>query len=161
MAFWSVAQTEPQREAVAVHFLGEQGFDTYLPVIKAQRRLLPLFPSYVFVQIESAWWAITRTIGVLRVLTNGDHPAELRDDVIAKIRAQEKNGIVKLPTPRPRFVIGDKVSVIAGSFLGQIGIYDGMAGKARERVLLDLLGRQVRVELAKNAIEPIQRIAVS
>ena len=159
MAFWSVAQTEPQRENVAVHFLGEQGFETYLPVIKAQRRLLPLFPSYLFVRIENAWWAIGRTIGVLRVLCNGDHPAESRDEIVMKIKAQEKNGVVKLPTPRPKFIVGDKVSVVTGSFMGQIGIYDGMSGKARERVLLDLLGRKVPVELPKNAIEPL-RVAI-
>jgi transcriptional antiterminator RfaH len=156
MSFWSVAQTEPQREPTAVRFLGDQGFETYLPVIKAKRRLVPLFPSYLFVRIELTWWAIGRTIGVLRVLQNGDRPAQLRDEVVMKIQAQEKNGIVKLPAPRPRFLVGDSVRVIAGSFADKIGVYDGMTGKERERVLLDLLGRKVPVELPKNAIEPYQ-----
>jgi Transcription termination factor nusG len=54
--YWSVAQCETRRESTAARFLHDQGFVTYLPKIKiAHKRIVPLFPSYLFVRIVDRW----------------------------------------------------------------------------------------------------------
>ena len=55
------------------------------------------------------------------------------------IRKQERNGLVKLPEREHRLKKGQKVRITGGSFAGQIGLYEGLSGKDRARVLLELL----------------------
>jgi transcriptional antiterminator RfaH len=154
MSFWSVCQTETNREATAVHFLDQQRFETYLPKIKTQRRLVPLFPSYVFVRIEDHWWSIANTIGVINLLMSGEQPAKLKDEIVNAIKAKEKNGVVKLPEPK-RIKRGDKIRIVRGSFGGHLAIFEGMSGNDRSRVLLDLLGRKVVVEIPKADLQQL------
>lgn len=157
--FWTVAQTESQREHVAARALKISGFDTYLPEIKMKRRgewlTQPLFPSYIFVRVVNGWHGIVWGIGVVRVLMAGEQPARLADSVIAQIQDREsRDGFIRLSRRRP--LIGTKVRVLSGQFRGHIGLYDGMTARDRERVLLDLLGRSVPVELAQtDQIEPV------
>jgi transcription antitermination factor NusG len=174
MAYWSVAQTEAQREATAAEWLARDGFETYLPKIKVVRQVIrghtrwhertrtisrvePLFPSYLFVRIVDRWWSIGNTIGVTRLLLAGDHPANVSDKEINKIMAQERGGLIRLPQP-PGLKRGDQVRIVRGTFLHHIGIYDGMSGKQRERVLLDLLGRQVTVDLPSDHLQPLDSV---
>jgi transcription antitermination factor NusG len=156
IGYWTVAQTEPMREAVAVSHLERAGYTTYLPRIKSTKRVVPLFPTYAFVRITDHWYSAMATIGVIRLLLDADRPARVGDEVIHKIKAQERGGLVKLAAPRPRFIQGDKVRIVRGNFLGHLGIYDGMTGKERERILLDLLGRKVQVELPRTDIQPLE-----
>jgi transcription elongation factor/antiterminator RfaH len=156
--FWGVAQTETRREATAARFLADQGFVTYLPRIRVQKRVQPLFPSYLFVRIESRWWNINQTIGVIALLTTGDAPARLRDNVIEIIKAKERGGIVRLPDPN-QLRSGARVRITRGSFEGHIAIYQGMSGKDRERVLLNLLGRKVLAEVHKQDLVPAPDLA--
>jgi len=77
---------------------------------------------------------------------DGEMPAQLSDEIITSIRGREIDGIVVLPRA-PRLRYGQPVRVLRGSFEGKIGIYHGMIGRDRERILLDLLGRKVSVIL--------------
>jgi transcriptional antiterminator RfaH len=45
------------------------------------------------------------------------------------------------------FALGDKVRVIAGAFAESLALFDGQADRDRIAILLDLLGRKVRVSL--------------
>jgi transcription antitermination factor NusG len=156
--FWSVAQTETRREGTAARFLADQNFTTYLPKIKVKQRVTPLFPSYVFVRIIDRWWSVNQTIAVIRLLTAGDQPAQIRDSIVDTIKAKERGGIVRLPPPQG-LRVGETVRVLRGSFEGHIGLYAGMSGKDRERVLLDLLGRKVPVDFHKADIVSTPDIA--
>jgi len=156
MAFWSVCQTQTQREDVAAMFLGQRGYETYLPRIKERRHERPLFAGYIFVRIHLSWWPILSTVGVIRLLRNGDEPCRLNDDIVTKIQAQTdpKSGLVRLPKKRG-LERGDRVRMVRGSFLGHIGLYDGQSGKDRQRVLLDLLGRQVPIDCVLADFSPL------
>jgi transcription elongation factor/antiterminator RfaH len=154
MSFWSVCQTETNRELTAVHFLDQQRFETYLPKIRTARRIVPLFPSYVFVRIEDHWWSIANTIGVIDLLMSGEHPAKLKDEIVNTIKAKEKNGVVKLPEPK-RLKPGDRIRIKQGSFEGHFAVFEGMNGHDRSRVLLDLLGRKVVVVINKSDVQQL------
>ena len=155
MSFWSVAQTESQRERTAQRFLEQNGFETYLPMIKVSRRNVPLFPAYLFVRIVDRWYSIQHTIGVLQLLSSGELPSRLDDKVIAQIRGQERNGVVRLPKPRG-LQLGDRVVVLRGAFFDRVGLYDGQSSRDRQFVLLELLGRSVRVEVGKQDLRAIK-----
>ena len=160
---WLVAQTESQREAVALRWLTEQRYEPYLPQIRVKRYwagrvvegLEPLFRGYLFVKAVAVWQPILRAIGIIDLLHAGDGPAQLDDAVLAEIRARERDGVVVLPGP-PRLKRGDPCRVIRGSLLGRRGIYQGMRPKQRERALLDLLGRLVVVDFPRGDLEAIR-----
>lgn len=46
---------------------------------------------------------------------------------------------------RPSFAPGDKVRVLAGAFLDSAGLFHGLADHDRISILLEMLGRKVRV----------------
>lgn len=155
-ARWYVVQTQPHAEAKAVSHLNRQGFDAYLPRYLKRRRharqietvRAPLFPRYMFVSIDLAtqrWRCIQSTVGVSRLVCNGEDPAPVSDHVIASLRAREDaEGLVHLE-PQPRFRPGEQVRITDGALTSCLGLYEGMADGDRVKVLLDLLGRKVRV----------------
>jgi transcriptional antiterminator RfaH len=155
---WYVVQTHPHAEARAAQHLNRQEFVTYLPRYLKKRRharrveevTAPLFPRYLFVSIDLAtqrWLSIRSTFGVTRLVCHGDRPAAVQDEIVEALRQREdENGLVKLDR-RPQFAPGDKVSVLYGPFQDCWGLYEGMSGKERVAILLDLLGRKVRVNV--------------
>jgi transcriptional antiterminator RfaH len=156
MSFWTVLQTETQREHIARLMLMRQGFETYMPRIQIRpNRIVNLFPSYIFIEIIDRWWAARWTIGVIKILMDGERPARVPDGIIEAIRKQEVGGFVKLPNRNNGKRRGEKVKIIRGSFQGHLAIYDGMSGKERERVLLELLGQMVPVELPSRDVVPL------
>jgi transcriptional antiterminator RfaH len=155
---WYVIQTHAHAEGKAAAHLARQGFDAYLPRYLKRRRharrietvAAPLFPRYLFVTVDMVcqrWRAIHSTIGVARLVCNGDDPVPVTDDVIAILKAREDGqGFVTL-RQRPRFALGEKVRVLDGVFADCLGLFDGMKDSDRVAVLLDLLGRKVRLVL--------------
>ena len=161
---WYVAQTRPHAEAKASHHLRSQGFEIYLPRYLKQRRharrvekvASPLFPNYVFVAIDVAtqrWLSIDSTIGVTKLVRNGDLPTPVPQQVIDALRRREDaNGFVQL-IRRPRFSPGDKIRVVGGAFCDCYGLYEGMTARERIAILLELLGRKVRAVVDTDMIE--------
>ena len=156
MSYWSVVQTESQRERVAAEFLGAAQYEIYLPQILVKRKVMPLFPGYLFVTIREQWWAVRWTIGVIRVLMNGEGmPAQVPAKIVDGIRRREgSDGLVKLPKVRG-LERGDAVRIVGGSFAGHLAIYEGQSGEARVCVLLELLGRKTRMSLGRSDIEVV------
>jgi transcriptional antiterminator RfaH len=155
---WYVVQTHPHAEKKASWHLQRQAFETYYPRYLKKRRharrietvAAPLFPRYLFVAVDMTtqrWLAVRSTIGVTRLVCHGDNPAALPLDVLDALkRSEDANGFVQLDR-RPRFLPGDKVSVLGGAFQDCCGLYEGMSSTDRVTILLDLLGRKVRVNL--------------
>jgi transcriptional antiterminator RfaH len=153
---WYVAQTQPHAESKAVIHLGRQGFTTYLPRYLKRRRharrveivSAPLFPRYLFVEIDVAiqrWRSIYSTVGVSKLVCTGDTPTPVSDQVISLLKSREDAaGFIELER-RPQFRVGEEVRVLDGVFSECLGLYDGMSDRNRIAVLLDLLGRKVRV----------------
>lgn len=146
--YWAVAQTEPRREHIARLLLMREGYETYAPRIRLRRKKIALlFPSYLFVRIVERWYPVLWTPGISRVLMWGEIPARLPDvDVDTIKQKQGRDGLVRLPRSS-EWRRGDAVMVTVGLFAGHLGLYEGMSGQERSRVLLNLLGGRVSVEL--------------
>jgi transcriptional antiterminator RfaH len=157
-ARWYVVQTHGHAETKALTHLMRQGFTAYLPRYLKRRRharrietvAAPLFPRYLFLTVDimcQRWRPIHSTIGVARLVCNGDDPVPVADEVIETLRAREdEQGFVTL-RQGPRFALGEKVRVLDGVFADCLGLFDGMKDSDRVAVLLDLLGRKVRLVL--------------
>jgi transcriptional antiterminator RfaH len=155
---WYVAQTHPRAEAKAAAHLGRQGFSVYLPRYLKRRRharrietvAAPLFPRYLFVAVDMAtqrWRAVQSTIGVMQLVCNGDEPAAIHSRIIEGLKSRESDlGFIHLDQ-RQKFRPGDKLRVIDGVFCDTLGLFEGMTDNERVTILLDLLGRKVRVIL--------------
>jgi transcriptional antiterminator RfaH len=161
-SYWCAAQLDANRVRLALHCLGQFGFQTYAPRLRQYRvhhgrkiATAPLlFVNYVFVAIVDHWWTASRTPGVIRLVFDGDRPARVGDHIIAELRSREHNGLIELPKRSP-FKRGDPVRVSRGAFAGRLALYDGQAPRERVAILLALLGARVRVELPKVDIEGV------
>jgi transcriptional antiterminator RfaH len=162
-ASWYVVQTQPNAERKALVHLERQGFVTYLPRYLKRRRharrvdivSAPLFPRYLFVEIDMAtrrWRSIHSTVGVSQLVCAGDVPSPVPEYVVAALKDREDaEGFIQLAR-QPSFRRGDKIRVRAGLFSDCLGLYDGMPDRERIAVLIDLLGRKVRVLLDAEAV---------
>ena len=163
-AKWYVAQTHLHAEVKASQHLRRQGFEVYLPRYLRQRRharrvdsvAAPLFPRYLFVSIDlttQRWYSIQSTIGVARLIRHGDMPAAVPEAIVEGLKCREDaEGFVQLER-RPRFAPGEKIRVSDGAFCDCLGLYEAISGKDRSAILLELLGRKVRVMLEDELID--------
>lgn len=160
---WHVVQTHTHAEAKAQLHLVRQGFETYLPRYLKRRRHArrvdvvgcPLYPRYLFVSFNTAihrWRTIQSTIGVARLICNGDMPAAIDGSIIGGLRSREnEQGFIRLEQ-RARFAVGDKVRVREGVFCDCLGLFESIGDRERVTILLDLLGRKVRVVLDEDFV---------
>ena len=155
---WFVAHTHPHAEGKASAHLARQGFETYLPRYLKRRRharkietvAAPFFPRYVFVSVDLAaqrWRSIYSTVGVARLVSHGSEPTAVPEGIVEALKSREDaDGFLKLASG-PRFRAGEKVCVVDGAFASCLGLFENMADRERVAILIDLLGRKVRVVL--------------
>ena len=160
---WYVVQTHINSEAKAASNLVRQGFGVYFPRYLKRRSharkvdtvARPLFPRYLFVAIDLAtqrWRSIQSTIGVSHLVSWRDSPASVSDDVVGALKQREdESGFIRLER-RVRFSPGDTVRVLEGAFTDSLALVEGMNDRERVAILLDFLGRKVRVLVGADLI---------
>jgi transcriptional antiterminator RfaH len=160
---WCVVQTHVHAESKAAAHLLRQGYDIYLPRYLKRRRHArrvehvpaPLFPRYLFVGFDpevARWRSIQSTLGVSHLICNSNEPTLLPQGIITELRRREDdNGFIRLDR-QPLYAPGDKVRVVDGVFSDSLGLFEGMADRDRVAILLDLLGRKVRVVLDRESV---------
>lgn len=160
---WFVVRTKPQAEYLTASALSDEGFETYLPCIKAvfPRRGhtdTPLFPGYIFLKIrpEIEGWPVFRPVHrVLGYLKSGDEIPSIStsglDDL--KQRVASINYLGEIPV---RLRKGDAVKVINASFDSVAEVLEcGGSATGRIKVLLDFMGRLIQAEVPWQQIQPI------
>ena len=99
----------------------------------------PLYPSYLFVTFNPSihrWRSIQSTVGVARLVCNGETPAAIDGAIIDGLRSREnEQGYIQLER-RPQFAAGDKVRVREGVFCDCLGLFESLGD--RERVAISL-----------------------
>jgi transcriptional antiterminator RfaH len=153
---WIVAMTRPAHEAIAALNLSRQGYTSYVPkYAKRQGQkasvIRPLFPRYIFIQVEQFWSSILGTRGISRVLLADEGPAQLPDRIIKELKARELHGLIQLTTPS-KFLPGEKVKTETGPLVGHLLIYEGQSSHDRVKVLANLLGRACVIELPEKSL---------
>lgn len=154
MSAWYVVRTQTLAENKAAMHLNNQGFVTYVPRYRKERRharkvdtvLRPLFPGYLFVCIETdtqLWRSINGTVGVISIVQLGEAIIPISNDIIEAIREREDDtGIVSLATRGLKK--GDDVMINSGPFVDHIGLLEETDDKMRAILLIELMGRKVR-----------------
>jgi len=150
---WYAVHTLPFNEARAEHHLANQYFSTFMPkrlkTVRHARKSItleaPFFPRYVFVVLDlgrDPWRKVNSTFGVSRLVMCADEPQAVPRGVVeALITSTDERGILRLGE---RLKVGGLVRLMAGPFAEQLGLLEYLDDGGRVRVLLDLLGRQVR-----------------
>lgn len=162
-AGWYCVQTLAHKEALALQHLQRQAFDAFLPRIQKARRharrydtvLAPLFPCYLFVQMDPArerWRSINGTLGVARLIMAGDAPLKVPCGVVEAIQAASDDG-GRLQAERLEMLQkDDPVRILVGPFADRIATVARLDARGRVQLLLELLGGSVRVTLPRTAV---------
>ena len=158
---WYVVQTHAGKESFIEDRIADLGREVFLPRIaervlgRRSRRLVPLFPRYLFAKLCMAGGDSPRVRwmpGVSRVLGDGAGPRPIDDAAVHSIRARaDRSGRVRLGR---RLRMGDRVQIVQGPLAGLFGIMERPAHRADERVavLLDVFHRQTRVVVPAYAV---------
>lgn len=162
MSAWYLLHCKARQEARAREHVENQGYTTSLPQVKLQKLLRgkrtsciePLFPNYLFVQLNentANFNALRSTRGVNGFVRFGGVPATVPATVMQHILAIEAEQL-SAPATKQGFQAGAAVEITEGPFSGLKGVYDIAKGDERCLVLLDMLGKQQRIEIEERSI---------
>ncbi len=157
---WYVVYTKPHKEAVAQFHLRQKGLDIFFPQLllpesgRNSRRVIPLFPSYLFVKIRipTEFQFVTWSPGVKRLVSFDGVPSVLEDSVVTFLMQHASpNGIIKA---RSNLTVGQEVRITGGPFQGLVGIIqEPPNAKERVKILLKLLNRPINLELPVRLVD--------
>jgi transcription antitermination factor NusG len=168
MEKWYVARSKPRNEELLWSQFCLQSFETYYPRVKVKtvnpraRKVQPYFPGYLFVRIDldlTGKSIIEWMPGGVGLVSFGDEPAFIPDNLICAIKQQIENLKMAFRESVNPLCKGDNVAIQAGVFTGYEGIFDTqLSGTDRARVLLSLLdNRQISVEMPASCIHLINQ----
>ncbi len=160
---WYVLHSKPRKEQQLDTYLRSQDFETFYPTLRVQpvnpraSKVRPYFPRYLFVRADldavgtSALQWVPGAIGLVEV---GGVPATISEAMIYQIRRQveaiDAAGGLTFTGLQP----GDPVRITHGPLAGYEALFDTrLSGTERVQVLLQMLGRQVKVQVNAGAIE--------
>ncbi|MEM1111408.1 MAG: transcriptional activator RfaH [Pseudomonadota bacterium] len=152
MKSWFAVQSKPRQEIVAKEQLEQQGYGTYLPLIRRRKQrnrkwiyaTEPLFPNYLFIRAdpkEQSLAPVRSTVGVARLVRFGELLRPVPPQVIDYLRQSEEVDAGRRVDDTWPFRPGDRVEMLAGALAGLSGIYSMDEPKDRASLLIELLGR--------------------
>ena len=163
MKHWHVVNTRARREQDALINLCRQNFEVYLPRYRKRRSHArrvewvpsPLFPCYLFVFLDleiDQWRAINSTIGVRAIISHGDRPTPVPDQLIKEIKEREDSkglvDVVNASSLNPN----EKVRVTGGPLIDRVGLLQCLDDNQRVLILMELMGQYVEVRLSRSEI---------
>jgi transcriptional antiterminator RfaH len=152
---WYTVYSKPQKEEFAESQLRLKGLEVFLPKLllpnngKARKRVVPLFPNYLFtrINVHSAEYGYTIwSPGVKRIVSFNGTPAPIDNDIVDYLMKQTNTeGLIPA---RSNLRVGQEVRIDGGPFDGLTGIIqEPPNAKGRVRVLLTLLNRPTKAEI--------------
>ncbi|MGF2733393.1 transcription/translation regulatory transformer protein RfaH [Marinobacter sp. DUT-1] len=150
---WYAIQHKPAQGDRAVQHLQNQDIPCFYPKIEVEKikagkrtkKLEPLFPGYLFVNLEQTnpvWAKLRSTRGVIRVVGFSNNPAPIEDEVIEHI----KNSLDKV-TEKGGIKAGEPVELDEGPFKGINAIFQAYDGEERAIVLINFMQKQQMVKV--------------
>lgn len=162
---WFAVNTLPLGEMRAQRNLENQHFRTFMPkrlkTVRHARKMstveVPFFPRYLFVVLDldrDQWRKVNNTFGVSRLIMRGDQPHPVPCGIVeALIAAADEGGFLDLAE---QLRVGGPVRLLAGPFADRLAVLEELDGSGRVRVLLEILGRQVRMTTEVRHLMPLQ-----
>ena len=149
---WYVVYSKSNREEYAQYHLQRRGIEVFFPRLQLpvsspkQRQVIPLFPSYLFVQLHmpGEHSAVVWCPGVKCLVSFNGTPAPLNDGVIQFLKCQATaEGMI---SAHANLAVGQEVYITDGPLEGLKGIIQQPPdAKGRVRVLMTLLNRTLPV----------------
>jgi len=158
---WYAVYSKPQKEEFAKRQLQLKGIEVFLPKLilpecaRRPRRIVPLFPSYLFVRIDSVTeecFYVMWSPGVKRLVCFNGVPAAIDDEIINFLmNHSDANGqIAASSNLRP----GQRVRINGGPLDGLVGLIEEPPNaRGRVKVLMQLLNREVHTEVPIRYLE--------
>jgi transcription antitermination factor NusG len=159
---WYAAYTVARHEKQVAQQLEERNIEAFLPTYKSVRRWkdrrkvleLPLFPSYVFVQVGTHnRLDLLRLPGVVGLVCAQGKPVPVAGQEIQNLR----QGIIDRTVvhPHPYLKTGRRVRVRNGIMAGVEGLLIRRRDGARVVLSISLLQRSVSVNIDEADVEPV------
>ena len=161
MLNWYLVQLKPNGHRLAKANLERQGFKTFLPLQNVTTRSahkfvgrhVPLFPGYMFVELDTAqnaWRKVNSTLGVARIVSLGGTPTPVPSAIINEFISRcDDDGILR---PTLGLEVGQDVQVLRGPFANFVAKVEEISPDQRVWILIDLLGQSSRISVTKDAI---------
>jgi transcription termination/antitermination protein NusG len=159
---WYALQVKSRSEQIAHTHLCARGFVALLPQYKSRRRwsdryqeiTLPLFPGYVFCQIDILnRRPVITTPGVVSIVGAGSLPVAIEEAEMAAIQTVVNSGIASEPW---RYLqVGQNVRVTDGPLCGLEGILVDLGRHSHLVLSIELLQRSIAVQVQRDAVMPI------
>lgn len=159
---WFLVQFKPNNHIIAERNLRAQNYETFLPVEekvlhrygKKTVAKTPLFPGYLFVNFSltnDRWSGINSTFGVSKLLSQNNKPQIIPQKIMHElINRCDENGMLLPPKNMKK---GDEVTVINTPFSKFISTIEQIDSKNRIWILMNILGRETRIEITSNQIQ--------
>jgi transcriptional antiterminator RfaH len=158
---WYAAHTLPGCERRAKAQLENQMFRAFLPTrlktVRHARKLInkiaPLFPRYLFVELDLGhhrWRSVNGTFGVSSLVMQGDRPHPVPRGIVETLIASvDQHGHLRF---EENLKVGAQVRLAAGPFAEQLGVLERLDDSRRVRVLLNIMGAAVPVEVRQDFV---------
>lgn len=157
---WLLVYTKVKGEKRAQRNIENQGFETFLPLIapsnkkKDLNQLVPVFPRYLFVQVnleKDNWTSIRSSLGVSKIVMFSEKFPFIPAVVIKTLKKKlDKRNIFKEEILKSDFKKGDKLKVKDGIFNGLDAIFVAEKSKHRVTLLLNFLNTMVVTDISKS-----------
>jgi len=157
---WYAVRTVPRHEKRIREYLGIREVSCFLPVYRAVRRWrngrkvdveLPLFPGYLFVEIDLEYrMRVLEIPGVVSLVGAGRRPLPLPDSEIKALREGLRHHRCE---PHAYLAVGQRVRIKMGPLASWTGILEYKKSGFRVVLTLDQIMRGVAVEVGATDIE--------
>ena len=161
---WCAFYTRPRAEKKVNEILVEQGFETFLPLVKTLRIWsdrkkkveLPLIPSYIFVKTNiEDYHNILSNSNILTVVKIDNKPVPVPESDINNLRILINNGS-KLKVSNTRFSKGETIELTHGQFKGFKGEILRTKGKHNLVIYLNTLKTSISLEISSDIVKKIK-----
>ena len=160
---WYLIYSKLREEHKALENLENQGFESFLPLISLMKedgtslKTQIMFPRYIFSKFDKEhtnWPTINSTLGVSKIVSFGNHLAEVPDEFIQELKNRcGEEGIIKQTKKNVSYQEGDKILVKNGMLKGKNVTFLSYKVNERIRVLLDIVSQHAVTELTLSDID--------
>ena len=161
---WYALYTRARHEKKVCMYLDQKGINAYLPMTSEIRKWsdrkrkveLPLFPSYVFVQLEdNNFWSVNDLPGAIKIVGIGNKPSPIPDTLIESLK-KVKDDVISVEDLN--LYKGEPVRITDGKFMGIEGEFLRKGSKNILAITVEIMNRVVIIELKADHVQRLESL---